>query len=195
MSEGANSIDSDLAKSLLEEDDEIENELLALQMGYMRDCQPFRERQKEAFKSAVEQGMPKEAWRLALKEHRIKRKAARQIENLYAETEDDTRETVEMIRDAVGEDYASLPLGDAAIRRAKGEDGDAPPAEPEAPKKPRGRPRKDASASSANTIDDLGDDPRPAFLRDKEAQRVKEAEERLAGMQALDDGDVAKTLN
>ena len=143
MSEGANSIDSDLAKSLLEEDDEIENELLALQMGYMRDCQPFRERQKEAFKSAVEQGMPKEAWRLALKEHRIKRKAARQIENLYAETEDDTRETVEMIRDAVGEDYASLPLGDAAIRRAKSEDvSPAPPDEPKAPKKPRGRPRK-----------------------------------------------------
>ena len=65
--------------------------------------------------------------------------------------------------------------------------------------KAKGRGRKGnvvpLNAGATNSLDDLGEDPRPQFLKDKEARRVKEAEESLSGMKTLDDGDAGKTIN
>lgn len=196
MTDGSNAIDPDLARSLFDEDDEIEDQLLALQMEYMQKCKPFRAKQKEAFKAAVEQGMPKVAWRLQLKEHRIKRGAARQIENLYKDVEEDDVESADMIREAVGEDYASLPLGAAAVRRAEGKKPKAEAPAADTKKKGRGRPRKDSAAPAAAPANDDGDDdPRPQFLKDKDAQRQEDAAERLKGMKTLGDESAPKTIN
>lgn len=118
MAQQTNGISPQLAAKYLALDNESTAELLEKQMAYMGECREVREVQKRHFEMAVAEGMPADAWRAYLKEHRIKAKAAKQIENIYADAEDgEVRDSAAMIREALGADYASLPLGAVAVAR------------------------------------------------------------------------------
>lgn len=189
-----NQIDTDLAREYFGVDDEIQERRIALQMAYLRDSRELSEEQKTNFKAGVEAGLPKDGFRLELKLHRMKNKHARQLQNALDEEENDTRESAEAIRNALG-DYGSLPLGAAAVEKAEGKSAKTPNAD--APK--RGRPKKTpangdapettASSDPLSTLinDDVpGEkDLRPPFLRDKDQAAAEANAAALAGMKTL----------
>ena len=144
MSDGANVVNAEIAKKFLAKDDEAEAELIGLQMKYMQDCREVREQQKTNFKMAVAEGLPKDAWRFELKMHRMRMRFSRQMQNALEDEERDVVETAAMIREAIGEDLASLPLGLWAVGRADETDATAGDAKP---KPRRGRPRKDSAVA------------------------------------------------
>lgn len=193
MSDVSNGIDAELAEKYLKLDDESTARLLELQMEYMSECRDVREEIKRHFKSAVAEGMPEDGWRVYLKEHRIKAKAAKQIENLYADEDDgEVKETAGMIREALGADYATLPLGDFAVSRAPADDEDTPPKPAKKRKASKGEKVDTSAASKADALNVGDDDDNVVDLRgnrqrEKEALRKAEAAERLKGMKKLDD--------
>ena len=93
------------------------------------------------------------------------RELQRKIEGIPEKFEDETRETFDMVCQALG-DFGDLPLGHAAKERAAKAEGKSVPPAAEEPKRPRGRPRKapspDAAPASAELApsDLAGLDPR-----------------------------------
>jgi hypothetical protein len=155
--EATNEIDADLAKKYFGLDDECEAEIMRMQMENMSAQKEVRQKQKRDFKMGVAEGLPKAAFQLELKRHRLDAKHARQNENLLALEEPDVVELADVIREKLGA-FSDSPLGQAAI-------GDA-----EAKVEKR-RGRKSAALDDlAGDNDDY--DPRPQFLKQAEADRI-----------------------
>ena len=112
-----NELDPDLIKKAFDVDDECEAEILRLQMENMNAQREVRERQKRNVKMRIQEGLPKEAFTLELKRHRLAVKQARQLANLMDEVESDVVELADMIREKLGA-FADTPLGAAAVDKA-----------------------------------------------------------------------------
>lgn len=85
--------------------------------AYMRRCKSIRESMDVVFEEAKALGIPKKV----LKAHVDLRKLENKKEALVAKLDGDDAETFEMMADALG-DFATLPLGMAAMERAHGAD-------------------------------------------------------------------------
>lgn len=189
----------DLVNKYLGLDSDCDEQMIALQIEHMNACKEVSNRRKNNFKSAVASGMPKEGWRLQLKIDRTKRKAARQIANLLEDEEADTRESAELIREALGTQIEDLPLGKWAINQGA-PSGNVVTMTPKAAGRQSGKkgPTKkgaepDMSAESKAAAGDVADgeepDLRSTRQREQEATRQEEAKARLAGIKPLKDDD------
>lgn len=185
MSDLTNEIDTEKTARIVSEVDKCDDELVDLRMEYAAKAKAPKQRRSDWIQMGIDGGLPREAFKLYLKEHAFDRK----MERLRADVEEDTLELADMIRAKLG-DFAGLPLGDAAVRAA----------EIEQPKKRgRGRPRKnpEASAGSETTsksdaLDSLvsddtpEDDVRPRFLQDSaDLEAANENAARLEGISEL----------
>lgn len=119
MSEAeSNTIDAELARKYFDRFDERDERRLTLQMEYLSACREISEEDKRDFKMGVAEGLPKAAFKLELKRHRLDRKHARQIENLLADEEEDTVELADLIREKLGA-FADTPLGAHTVKEAE----------------------------------------------------------------------------
>lgn len=173
-SDSTNTISPELIRKYFDLDDECEAQILRLQIENMNAQGKVREQQKRQFKLGVADGLPKEAFRLELKRHRLDIKHARQQANLIAEQEEDVVELADLIREKLG-GYQDTPLGAAAVAKAE-------TAETKVAKR-RGAKSKALDDLAAG---DGGDDVRPRHLRDAEAARTADNEALLkAGIKPL----------
>ncbi len=171
--ESTNEIDADLAKKYFGLDDECEAEILRMQMENMNAQKEVREKQKRDFKMGVAEGLPKAAFKLEIKRHRLAAKHARQNDNLVAEEEADVVELADVIREKLGV-FADTALGAAAVESAEA--------------KVAARRGKKSAALDDLAGDNDDYDPRPQFLKNQEAQRIADNEELLrAGIRPLAD--------
>lgn len=88
--------------------------------SYMRRCKSIRESIDVVFEEAKALGIPKKV----LKAHVELRKLEGKKEAIVAKLDGDDAETFEVMADALG-DFATLPLGMAAIRRTEADPADA----------------------------------------------------------------------
>lgn len=88
--------------------------------AYMRRCKSIRESIAVVYEEAKALGIPKKV----LKAHVDLRKLEGKKEDIVAKLDGDDAETFEMMADALG-DFATLPLGQAAMKRASADPADA----------------------------------------------------------------------
>lgn len=175
--EGSNVINSTDAKRWVGEVEKLDGEAEA----YRAD---LRERREGIFERAEAAGMPKAALKLEVWRRAADRKLKRKEEAAGGDQKELADMIREVLRKALGDDYAGLPLGEAAIEAA-------------APSKKKGRGKKAAVAlvgddkgAKPRTGADGEPDVRSTRQKDKEALRKADAEERLKGIKPLvgDDG-------
>jgi hypothetical protein len=88
---------------------------LASERGsYMLKCRRIREAMAADYERAGDQGISKKLLKLIVKERDLSRK----IDDLVTDLEPDERSELEMLMEKLG-DFATLPLGQAAIATAK----------------------------------------------------------------------------
>ena len=114
-----NGFDTEALRSYLETIDQADDDLLALKSQHMLGCKAPRSRIKEAMAAAREAGLPMTSFRAVVAAHRAERKVAARL----AELEQDDLDQFEQMQAALGA-YADTPLGQAALNRVKGRDGD-----------------------------------------------------------------------
>ena len=117
-------------------------------MKYVESCKPVNEAVANAYEIASKAaGVPMKVLKATIKQRELQRK----IEGIPEKFEDETRETFDMVCQALG-DFGDTPLGGAAKDRAAKADGKTAAAQDaEEPKKPRGRPRKAPSPDATST--------------------------------------------
>jgi hypothetical protein len=120
MTEGSNGYDREMLERFLCEIDEADVELLSLKGEYMQSCKGPRETIANVFDQAKEHGIPRAAFRALVKNRRLDRQIAANVEALEA----DQQAEYEQVCTALG-DFIDLPLGAAAARRARPNGGEA----------------------------------------------------------------------
>jgi hypothetical protein len=206
MAETTNGIDPALAKQFVGAIQAKFGELLSERGSYMATCKAIRGDIKDLKEAANGKGIPRRALNLLLKELDLEKK----LKELRDEAEEDVSAITDMIREALGEDFSEMPLGNAAIQAAeaaKASKAAKASAQSSEPKRGRGRPKgsgkKDAdkvasitsatAAKGAEALDSLVDkgepkdeaDVRPKFLQDKDAEAAAANAAKLAGLKTL----------
>lgn len=120
MAEGSNGYDRELLEQLLTTIDGADAELASLKGSYMADCKGPRQTIADAFDQAKDRGIPRAAFRVLVKNRRLDRQIAANVENLEA----DQQAEYEQVVAALG-DFVDLPLGAAAARRARPNGGES----------------------------------------------------------------------
>ena len=166
--DSTNDIDADVARKYFDLDDECETEILTLQIANMNAQGEVRERQKRNFKMGVADGLPKAAFKLELKRHRLEAKHARQTANLVDNEEEDIVELADLIREKLGA-FSDSPLGAHAVGEA------------EAKLAKRRREKSNALDDLAARNDSDDADLGPRHLREAEAERVAENAKAIEG--------------
>ena len=109
-----NGYDRQLLESLLTDIDGADEKLSSLRSEYMNKCKPVRQDIAAVFEHAKDSGVPTRAFRVLVRNRRLDRKIANNTSRLE---DDDAAEYDKLIND-LG-DFVDLPLGQAALRRAK----------------------------------------------------------------------------
>lgn len=90
------------------------DQLESLRGSYMADCRAQREKIKAVYDEAKDTaGIPKVAFKHIIKELELVRK----LEKMRDDLEADMQETVEGLREVLGDDFAAFGLGAAAVER------------------------------------------------------------------------------
>ena len=114
---GHNGIDGDKLSAVVKEAERIEAEIASAKGAHMKFCQKKREEIAGVIKDAkAEHGIPTKELKAVLK----RRKARQKMEELRDRLEADQQDTLDQMEHALG-DLADLPLGAAAMDRARGE--------------------------------------------------------------------------
>ena len=114
-----NGFDAEALQSCLAAIDQADDDLLQLKSEHMSACTAPRAKIKETMKAAREAGLAMPAFRAVVAAHRAERKVAARLEELEA----DDRDQFEEMQRALGA-FGDTPLGQAALNRVKGRDGD-----------------------------------------------------------------------
>lgn len=104
---------ADKLREYIEEIEEIKDEIDSETGAFMKRVKDKKSEIKNLIADAKNEGIPTKALRAELKLREFDRKKDKVVAGL----EESDADELEMIRDALG-DFASLPLGDAALRRA-----------------------------------------------------------------------------
>jgi hypothetical protein len=169
------------AKPYIDEILEELEELASLRGSYMASCKVIRDRIKEVKTRAVDDGIRRKALNKWLERHQLEA----DLEALDEELEDEDKEQYELLVESLAR-FGELPLVDAALKRAKGEKPEAVDPADQAPKKGR-KSKAEAPKLSVVPPKEDGEDPRPQFLKDREAERVAESTKRIEeGIKPLD---------
>lgn len=115
----SNGFDGDKVKSFVNQIEAFLTDLESEKGSYMRKCKGIRDSMEEVFDSAKNAGIPKKV----LKAHIDLRKLEAKKRTLVDRLDGDDADTFEMVSEALG-DFATLPLGMAAIRQAGGDAAD-----------------------------------------------------------------------
>lgn len=102
---------------LISDIDAADKRLATLRSQHMNACKTPRKKIKQVMLQAKDSGVPLDAFRALVAEHRDRRRIRERIGKL----EDDAADAYEQIRPALG-DFETTPLGAAAARRAKGDE-------------------------------------------------------------------------
>lgn len=113
----SNGYDLQQRDAFLEEFEQFEEELVQLRIDHMNAAKPVHEKRRTAFLRAKEAGFPMRAFRVMVKNHLIKYRAAKQIANNEDGLEADEAAEYEQVINGLGS-FAELPLGAAAVARA-----------------------------------------------------------------------------
>lgn len=116
---GGNGYDRAVMERLLKDIDAADDQLASLRGEYMVACKEPRGDIADTFKAAKDAGLPMRAFRTVVKNRRLDRKMAANVARL----EDDDVSNYDAIVAGLG-DFCDLPLGAAALRRAR-PDGEA----------------------------------------------------------------------
>jgi hypothetical protein len=119
---GGNGIgDRDQTERLLREIDEADQQLASLKGEYMAQCKEPRGDIADVFKRAKDSGLPMRPFRALVKNRRLDRRMQANVERL----EEDDQAKYDAIVAGLGPDFCDLPLGQAALRRARAPQGEA----------------------------------------------------------------------
>lgn len=110
-----NGFDGNLLNSYLDRIDNVEEEIASIMGKAMAEAKSLRGDIKEIYGEAKDKGIPVKALKT---EHRL-RSLDRQKSEIVEGLDDEDRDSLEAIQAALG-DFASLPLGGAALARAGG---------------------------------------------------------------------------
>jgi hypothetical protein len=114
MAKKGNGYDRHVLEALLTEIDAADARLASLKGEYMQSCKGPRQDIATAIDQAKDVGIPVRAFKMLVKNRRLDRKIANNTARLEA---DDTESYDKLVAD-LG-DFVDLPLGAAALRRAK----------------------------------------------------------------------------
>jgi hypothetical protein len=109
-----NGYDQDQVKGIVGRIEQCFSDLLSERGAYMNRCRGIREGITSAYDDAKAAGIAKKELKALIKTRELERKISAQ----FAELEADEQANYQMIKDALG-DFADLPLGEAAVERAK----------------------------------------------------------------------------
>lgn len=109
-----NGFDRAVTESMLKEIDDLDAQLASLKGEYMNACKGPRGDIADIFKAAKDKGLPMRAFRALVKNRRLDKKMAANVERL----EDDDQANYDALVVGLG-DFVDLPLGHAALRRAR----------------------------------------------------------------------------
>jgi len=101
-------------KAFINRIENVDTEIASVTGSFMSEVKGLKEDKKEIFAEAKDHGIPLKALKAELKLRALDRDKAKVVAGL----EEDDRETLEMIQDALG-DLASTPLGSAALKQAE----------------------------------------------------------------------------
>ena len=185
MEVASNGIDATKANRYVAEIERELAELLDERITYMNRCKPHHENIADWKERASEDGVPKRALNKILKE----RGYLRSIAKLNAALEDEDRDLVDDLR-AKLKPVADLPLFGAAIEHAEAGSGSKV-----VPINRRGKKAAESTEASpapsgsdplgSLVNDEIPDDVRPAFLRDKDKAAAEANAAALAGIKPL----------
>ena len=111
---GNNGTNPTLTRRLLEEIDDCDNRLASLKGEYMQACKGPRGDIVDCFKQAKDGGLNMRAFRAVVKNRRLDKKMAANVERLEPDDQAEYEATVAGLGD-----FCDLPLGQAALRRAR----------------------------------------------------------------------------
>ena len=114
MPKKGNGYDRQVLEHLLTDIDAADERLASLRGEYMANCKGPRQDIAEAIDQAKDVGIPVRAFKTLVKNRRLDRKIA----NNTARLEADDAESYDKLVSDLG-DFVDLPLGQAALRRAK----------------------------------------------------------------------------
>jgi hypothetical protein len=112
-----NGYDPEEVKGFLDEIEHEQDELDALKIDHLNACKGPRGKIKKVLKAVKDAEIDVEAFKVAVKKRLADRKHLKRVEELEA----DSANAYEMIQAALGA-FADTPLGEAALRRARGGD-------------------------------------------------------------------------
>lgn len=115
----SNGFDGDKLKGYLKKLDELQAEIESSKGAHMNRCQKIRGSMDVVFEEAKALGIPKKVLKAHCDLRRLEAKKSAVVDKLG----DDDAETFDAVADALG-DFAQLPLGAAAVRRAEASDAD-----------------------------------------------------------------------
>jgi uncharacterized protein (UPF0335 family) len=113
-----NGFKGDLLRGYINRVENMETEIGSVMGTAMREVKTLRDDIKEIFSEAKENGVPTKALKAELKLRKLDRDKNKVIAGLAEEDAD----TLELIQEALG-DFASSPLGAAAVSRAERKTG------------------------------------------------------------------------
>jgi hypothetical protein len=111
-----NGFDRAVTESMLKEMDGLDEQLLSLKAEYMNACKGPRGDIADIFKAAKDKGLPMRAFRALVKNRRLDKRMSANVERL----EGDDQAQYDALVAGLG-DFCDLPLGQAAMRRARPE--------------------------------------------------------------------------
>jgi uncharacterized protein (UPF0335 family) len=111
---GGNGYDKAVLERLLKDIDDADNHLASLKGEYMANCKEPRKDIADAISAAKDSGIPVRAFRTLVKNRRLDRKMHSNVERL----EQDDQANYDTLVASLG-DFCDLPLGQAALRRAR----------------------------------------------------------------------------
>jgi hypothetical protein len=157
-----NGFDPDVVQRFVREIEKHQDTLASYKGEYMNRCKSVHELITRAKDAAKKAGIPKKQLGALLKERELERK----IEDIREAFEDEEDvEIYDRLREALG-DFGETELGKSAINKAKG------------------------ATKGGGANDDGEDDVRPGFLKQQEAERVKQnkklLKENIKGMPSAD---------
>ena len=109
-----NGFKSELLKSFITRVEQVEADIASVMGAAMREAKSLREDIKEQLALAKDEGIPIKALKAELRLRKLDRAKAKVVAGLDGED----AETLEMVREALG-DLASSPLGEAALKAAQ----------------------------------------------------------------------------
>lgn len=110
----SNGYDRDQLKSYLDRIDNVHAEIASTMGAAMRECKTLRDDIKDIYAEAKDKGIPMKAMKAEVKLRALDRDKAKVVAGL----DEDDADSLERIQEALG-DFASMPLGEAALKAAK----------------------------------------------------------------------------